>query len=120
MSATVEGFVTGRLEKLERQNRRLRAACFSALVVAAVALGLAIQRPTAADGKTIEAAEFRVVDEKGKVRVRINDGGITTVGGSVELINYDDTYVVVQLLNGDAGQLVLRDADGDTFKAPSK
>ena len=62
--------IAGRVQRLERDNRRLRlaAGCLVALVVAVPLVGavLPVQVP-----EVIEARSFRVLDEQGKVRVAL-------------------------------------------------
>ena len=59
--------LSARVEKLERENRRLKrlAGCGLAIVCAALALGQA----SPPEPKTVEAARFVVVDENGRERM---------------------------------------------------
>jgi hypothetical protein len=57
-----------RLEKLERDNRRLKGLATIALIIAAALGAIYAARPVP---QRIEAHEFDVVDNAGKVRVRI-------------------------------------------------
>lgn len=84
--------ILGRLEKLERQNRWLRAAVTAAgLAVAALAL-MAVARPAP---QVITAQKFRLVDRSGHVRARLN-----MAKGMPTLILYTSAGYPQALLSG--------------------
>ena len=67
--------LSGRLERLERENRRMKRA---GLAVVGIALTVALIGATTPDEipEVIEARAFRVIDENGNSRVRITAAGI--------------------------------------------
>jgi len=60
--------LTGRVEKLERQNRRLKQAGAVALIIAAAVLLMG----QASTSRTVEANEFVLKDASGKVRAKLS------------------------------------------------
>ena len=54
--------VVERLEKLERQNRRMKQACAAVLILAAAVLLMGQASPN----RTVEANEFLLIDRKGR------------------------------------------------------
>lgn len=64
-----EADLLNRLEKLERDNRRLKRSVLVALVIVGLTGTIAASRPTP---KAIRAHEFDVVDNSGNVRATMN------------------------------------------------
>ena len=80
--------INTRLEKLERENRRMKKAGIVAIVFASV-LFISGQAKT---NKVVEANEFQVLDASGKVRADLSSRG------GPELHFYDDTGTPVVTL----------------------
>ncbi len=108
--------VEERIERLERQNRRMKVAV-SALVVALVG-GVLLTGPlsprqakaqAAATPRIVEAREFRVVDAKGRERASLK----THKAGS-GLVFYDENGKLRAMLctTKDGSNLVLADENG--------
>jgi hypothetical protein len=86
MDSTTE--LTNRLEKLERENRRIKRFGGAALFVLAGLLLVAAAAP-GGKPKTIKAGAFEVVDAEGKTRARL---GMTKSGGvGLRLLNKTGT-----------------------------
>ena len=58
-----------RLEKMERQHRRMKHVGVAVVVLLAVGMGLASSNGVRADSQRITAHEFDVVDSQGRVRI---------------------------------------------------
>jgi hypothetical protein len=99
--------VQERLEKLERQNRRLK--CGGA--VALIALGaLVLMGQTASKSHTIRAEEFQLVDSHDKLMGRMRVDGKNP---ELELFNQNGapTVALYAYDNGNTGGLLLSDID---------
>lgn len=73
-----EAEIASRLEKLERDNKRLKAVVLAAAVVAAALSAIYATRPLP---RVVRAREFEVVDNSGDVRARLSgDWNEPTVG----------------------------------------
>lgn len=83
--------INGRLEKLERENRRMKKIG----IVAGVVVSTFIIGGQAKTNKVVEANEFRLVDGSGKVRADLT---MMPVSGP-ELCFYDDTGTVVAYIS---------------------
>ena len=89
--------VDERLDRLERQNRRLKVGLAS-LLAAAVAAGLVGFARQDSIPDLVEARAFHVVSEDGTVRVKLEDslGPGDGVGGAVTTLN-SEGQILVQL-----------------------
>ncbi|HUY14148.1 MAG TPA: hypothetical protein VMX16_11050 [Terriglobia bacterium] len=72
-----EAEIARRLEKLERDNRRLKGFAFATMVLAAAVGGIYATRPVP---KTITAHAFEVVDNSGSLRARMSADPIGDTG----------------------------------------
>ena len=81
--------INTRLEKLERENRRIKKIG----IVAAVVVSTVILGGQAKTNKVVEANEFRLVDSSGKVRADL------TMMSGPELSFYDDHGTVVAYIS---------------------
>ncbi len=100
--------MSARLEKVERQNRWMRAGGIAALVLAAAgaAMGQAVPAP-----KVIQAERFEVVDSKGKSRVSIGAAEDGSSGLEISDNKGKPRVAVGAFTNGCVG-LILYDGDG--------
>lgn len=101
MSADVEA----RLQKLERDNRRLRRALAAVVLFAAAPLLVAY---VPANDK-VEASEFAVRDKSGAVRARL---WVDEKGKARLLLRDQDGKSQAMLVSGDGATLSLGDRDG--------
>jgi len=96
-----------RLEKLERQNRRLKLAGVVALIAVGVFVLKGLMAPTS---RTLRAQEFQLVDSSGKLM-----GKLGLDGKSPELEFYNQKGLTTASLyaygNGNIGGLLLSDVD---------
>lgn len=100
--------LTARLEKLERDNRRLRAFAVAALVLAAA---LSTIYATAPVPEKITAHEFDVVDGSGKARMKLR-----TIDGSPHTSLYDaqgKVRAAMGMTSDGSPSIVLLDAQGN-------
>jgi hypothetical protein len=93
--------VNARLERLERDNRRLRRWLGAVAVGAIVPILLAASHEKA--GKTLEATKIVLKDAKGKVRAEIG----TQPDGSASLALLDEEGATVAKLSGQSGAPIL-------------
>ena len=111
--------VEERLDRLERQNRWLKAGLAS-LLVAAVATGLLVFAPQDTIPDLVEARAFHVVDENGAVLVKLEDsfGFSLGLGGTITTLSNEGQKLVmltatmdgegmVRTLNGKGQELVV-------------
>ncbi|OFV99187.1 MAG: hypothetical protein A3F68_00590 [Acidobacteria bacterium RIFCSPLOWO2_12_FULL_54_10] len=99
--------LASRVEKLERQNRRMKQAATAACILVAAVIFLG-QSP--APGRSVEAQEFVLTDSNGTARARL--GLRSDVPG---LILYDESGEKARAFLGVVGDgpgLYLSDADG--------
>ncbi len=98
MSARVDESIVTRVERLERENRRLKRGLIFAAVVAAAALALAPSAPKKKPPETVKAREVQIVDDQGNARIsmRLEANGdpvlalIGTKGSGARLALADD------------------------------
>ena len=129
MDEPQEGHLVARMERLERENRRLkRVALFAAvLLTAAVLLGPAASK---SPPKVLKAAELQVVDGKGVARItmRVATNGdprvtVTSVGGDAIELGLAESRPLLSLrgrngekaaleIGEDGAALALESADG--------
>jgi len=64
-----EAELTRRLERLERDNRRLKGFALATIVLTTAVVTICATQPVP---QTITAHEFNVVDSSGKVRIRVS------------------------------------------------
>ena len=93
-----------RLDKVERENRRLKQAGVVALTViaAVVLMGQATGSKVA---KVVEAEQFVVLDASGKTRVQL---GVTTTGRAVLFLRDQEEKLRVQLVAAAGEQAQIR------------
>ncbi len=97
--------IVERLEKVERENRWLKSAAFTVLLLAGAAFMMGQARPT----RRIVAQEFDVVDTGGKIRAILDASG-----GEPDLSLYDTNGKVRAFLrlSAEGPMLRLSDANG--------
>jgi hypothetical protein len=97
--------LVGRLQKLERDNRRLKGFALAALVLAAALATIYATQPVP---QTITAHRFDVVDDSGKVRASmaiVSGGsaiGLTDAQGNARALMILDPVKGASVLLGDA------------------
>ncbi len=105
--------VTERLERLEKQNRRLKYVGAAALVLVSAAIHMGQAAPVP---ETIEARRFLVIDTKGEPRAAL---GVTEGGPTLALNDADGKLRAALTVTEGGPALVLFDADGRSlFSAP--
>ena len=100
--------VAKRLERLEKQNRKLKYAGAAALVLVSAVLLMGQAAPVP---ETIEARQFIVRDADGKARAVL---GVTEAGGSLGLCDADGNARALLGVTETGPTLWLHDADGTT------
>ena len=98
--------VVRRLEKVERQNRRLKVAGAAALILLSAASVMGQAMP---DRQTIEARSLMLLGADGKARVRLE---VTEEGPSLSLLDAHQTQRVELSAQGEKPRLRLYDAKG--------
>ena len=100
--------IAGRVQRLERDNRRLKLGA-GALVAVLVALPLVAAVLPAQVPEVIEARSFRVLDEQGTVRANLFEDGLLVIDeqgtqrallGADSLVFYDEQGTRVTLGGG--------------------
>jgi len=111
LAKMTETDLTMRLERLERDNRRVKIFAVGILVLAAGLSAVSVIYATRHAAQTIKAHEFDVVDESGSVRVRMTVNYWGTLKGEARDLGAPG----VELLDAEGRQL----AGLDTFAGPS-
>ena len=123
--------VVARLEKVERQNRRLKTAGIAVLVLAAAGLLMGQAMPKA---RTVEAEGFVLKDERGEVRAKLamdkgrpmlalsDEHGMPRVGLLVDkdgpMLGMGDEYGMPRVelsVSKEGPRLILADDNGKTI-----
>jgi len=114
--------IMSRLERVEKENRRMKQVALGVLVIAGSVILMGQARPN--KNKTIEAERFIVRDERGIVRAEFGldefyeRGGASLVLGAPDLAEGYDSHnepFVLTLHGGDYAWLNLRSADSEEY-----
>ena len=108
---TAENPIAARVESLERQNRRLRALCVSALALACLGPLLAANQADRGEGggRTLEVAEVRIKGRDGRVLASL---GTREAGTGLHLFDAQGRPCATFSVSGDGPALGLNDPDG--------
>ena len=131
--------IMARVERLERQNRRMKLVVVSMVVVVGAGLLMGQASPTKKVPKVITAEKFRVVDKDGNLRIGlgvepdgsprlmfIDEDGKTRIGLYVErddstgmVLNDKDEKggIELRVLPDGSPGLVLKDKDGKVVRS---
>ena len=130
MSTRVDESIAVRVERLERENRRLKRVLLVAAVVAAAGLMLAPSAPKKKPLETVKAREVQIVDDQGNARISMkleangdpvlaligakgSGARLALIGDRPVLALSDETRVRASLqITKDGAGLDLEDAEG--------
>lgn len=104
----MENDIICRLEKLERENRRLKKIG----IVAAVVVSAVIVGGQAKTNKVVEADEFRLVDASGKVRGKFSTNNL---GQTLLTLTDSSEQISAALGTGTQGSSLVLNANADTW-----